>query len=260
MSLYELPKFEMPKIKPPKFNSPKFLRNKTFWLAILIVFLSSSFGFLAGMVSGSIFYLQIKDYLSDLNVEISEIKTMGEEGKPSSPTTEASAEVEKKEPSSTSVIEKEYIPQITQEEAIIKAVENIWPAVVSIVIAEDVPIGGGTGFIVSEDGLILTNKHVVFDQAVDYTIFTNDGKNYLAKVLARDPVQDIAILKIDQEKLESFSTVKFGDSDNLQAGQTVIAIGNALGEFRNTVSVGVVSGLGRTITASGGGMVETLED
>jgi len=250
MSLYEL----------PKFNPPKFLRNRTFWLAILIVFLSSSFGFLAGMVSGSIFYLQIKDYLSDLNVEISEIETMGEEVKPSSSPTEASAEVEKKESSSTSVIGKEYIPQITQEEAIIKAVENIWPAVVSIVIAEDVPIGGGTGFIVSEDGLILTNKHVVFDQAVDYTIFTNDGKNYLAKVLARDPVQDIAILKIDQEKLESFSTVKFGDSDNLQAGQTVIAIGNALGEFRNTVSVGVVSGLGRTITASGGGMVETLED
>ena len=244
----------------PKFNPPKFLRNRTFWLAILIVFLSSSFGFLAGMVSGSIFYLQIKDYLSDLNVEISEIETMGEEVKPSSSTTEASAEVEKKESSSTSVIEKEYIPQITQEEAIIKAVENIWPAVVSIVIAEDVPIGGGTGFIVSEDGLILTNKHVVFDQAVDYTIFTNDGKNYPAKVLARDPIQDIAILKIDQEKLESFSTVKFGDSDNLQAGQTVIAIGNALGEFRNTVSVGVVSGLGRTITASGGGMVETLED
>jgi len=186
------------------------------------------------------------------------------------------------------------------------AVEDIWPSVVSIVITKDVPIieqyfynpfeefeqffgepfqfqvpqyrekgterreiGGGTGFIISKDGLILTNKHVVFDTEADYTIFTNDGKNYPAKVLARDPVQDIAILEIDQEKivdekgtfvLEPFPIIKFGDSDELQAGQTVIAIGNALGEFRNTVSVGVVSGLGRTITASGGGMVETLEN
>jgi len=68
MSIYELPKFEMPKIKLPKFNFPKFLRNRIFWLVVLIIFLSSSFGFLAGMVSGSIFYLQIKDYLSGLNI------------------------------------------------------------------------------------------------------------------------------------------------------------------------------------------------
>jgi len=252
MGLYEL----------PKFNPPKFLKNKIFWLAVLIVFLSSSFGFLAGLVSGSFFYLQIKNYLSGLDVEIPEAKT---------------------------IIEKEYLPQTTQEEAIIKAIENIWPSVVSIVVTKDVPIieqyfynpfegfefqipqyrekgtekqevGGGSGFIVSQDGLVLTNKHVVLDQTADYTVFTNDGKSYSAAVLARDPVQDIAILKIDQDGTGPFSTVKFGDSDKLQVGQTVIAIGNALGEFRNTVSVGVVSGLGRTITASGGGMIETLED
>jgi S1-C subfamily serine protease len=61
-------------------------------------------------------------------------------------------------------------------------------------------VGGGTGFVVSPDGLILTNKHVVFDQSADYTIFTNDGKKYPAKVVARSPIEDIAILKIDQEK------------------------------------------------------------
>jgi serine protease Do len=77
------------------------------------------------------------------------------------------------------------------------------------------------------------------------------------------------VLKIEQEKslddkgqyiLKPFPVVKLGNSDSLQIGQTVIAIGNALGEFRNTISVGVISGLGRTITASGGGLVETLED
>jgi serine protease Do len=86
---------------------------------------------------------------------------------------------------------------------------------------------------------------------------TNDGKRYSAKVLARDTIRDLAILKVEGGP---FPTLKLGDSDKLQIGQTVIAIGNALGEFRNTVSVGVISGLGRRVTASGGGIIETIED
>ncbi len=109
-------------------------------------------------------------------------------------------------------------------------------------------VGGGSGFIVSSDGLIITNKHVVSDTSADYTVFLNDGKKYTAKVLARDPVQDLALIKIDATGLP---TVSLGNSDGLKLGQTTIAIGNALGEFRNTVSVGVLSGLSRTITASG---------
>ena len=118
-------------------------------------------------------------------------------------------------------------------------------------------IGAGTGFIVLPEGMVLTNKHVVATENAEYTVITNDGKEYSAKILAKDPVQDLAILKIEGD---SFKPVKLGDSSSLQIGQTVIAIGNALGEFENTVSVGVISGLGRTITASGGGMLETLED
>ncbi len=262
MNIYNLPKIKL----------SKFFKNRIFWLAVLIIFLSSFFGFLAGLVSGSVFYLQIKKHLADLNIEISS----GQEGGNSLPSIAG------------------YEPQTSQEEAIIKGVEDIWPAVVSIVISKDVPvaqqyffeefewffdeqfrieipqyddrgtekreIGGGTGFIVSEEGLVLTNKHVVLEQDAEYTIFANNGKSYPAKVLARSPLHDIAVLKIEQEGTERFSTVKLGDSDSLKIGQTVIAIGNALGEFRNTVSVGVVSALGRTITASGGGIVETLED
>lgn len=110
-------------------------------------------------------------------------------------------------------------------------------------------IGGGTGFIISKDGLILTNKHVVLDEQADYTVLTNDGQRYAAKVLARDPAQDIAIIKIDKNNL---STLRLGDSDKIEIGQTAVAIGNALAEFRNTVSVGVISGLKRSITASAG--------
>jgi S1-C subfamily serine protease len=108
-------------------------------------------------------------------------------------------------------------------------------------------VGGGSGFIISSDGLILTNKHVVSDTSAQYSVLTNDGNTYTAKVLARDPNQDLAVLKIDAMNLP---TVTLGNSDSLQLGQTAIAIGNALGQFSNTVSVGAVSGLGRTVTAT----------
>ena len=183
---------------------------------------------------------------------------------------------------------------ISQEQAIINIVKSASPAVVSIIVTKDLPvieqylynpfegfedffgndfelevpgyrekgtekkeIGGGTGFIVSSNGLILTNKHVVLDEEADYTILTNSGEKFEATVLARDPVQDIAILKIETEK--SLPTLKLADSDKIQIGQTVIAIGNVLGEFRNSVSVGIVSGLKRDVTAIGGSFSELLE-
>ena len=113
-------------------------------------------------------------------------------------------------------------------------------------------VGAGTGFIVSPDGYIVTNKHVVEDEKADYTVILNDEKNkgqkFKATVMARDPNNDIAILRIDKSSLPSIS---FGDSDKLQVGQTAIAIGYSLGQFDNTVSKGVVSGLARSIVANG---------
>lgn len=109
-----------------------------------------------------------------------------------------------------------------------------------------VEIGGGSGCIVSPDGLVLTNKHVINDVAAEYTIILNDGRRFAAKILTRDPINDIALLKIDTEKLPF---LKFGDTRSLELGQGVIAIGNALGIFKNTVSLGIVSGLSRAITA-----------
>ena len=262
MLLYDLPKFKWPKIKNIRIKCPKFWQNKVFLIVVLTIFVSSVFGFISGTIAGSYFYTEVKNYLSKLNIEIPEPQV-----------------VEK-------IIEKEYQPQTTQEEKIIQAVENVSPVVVSIIVTKDVKVleeywispfeefplqipeyrekiekkelGGGTGFIVSGEGMILTNSHVVSDEEADYTVFTNDGKKYPAQVLARDSFRDLAVIKIESQK--SFPVAKLGDSDKLQIGQTVIAIGNALGEFRNTVSVGVISGLGRTVTASGGGVVETLED
>jgi S1-C subfamily serine protease len=110
-------------------------------------------------------------------------------------------------------------------------------------------IGGGSGFFITSDGLIVTNRHVVDDVTADYSVLTNDGKEHKATVLARDPINDIAVIKIEGS---GYPTLDLGNSDSLKIGQTVIAIGNSLGEFTNTVSRGIVSGLKRNLTASGG--------
>jgi len=104
----------------------------------------------------------------------------------------------------------------------------------------------GTGFVVSSEGLIVTNKHVVSDNNADYQVFSTSNKEYKVTNIYRDPTLDLAILKVDGLDIKP---LPLGDSSNLKAGQSVIAIGTALGEFRNTVTTGVVSGLGRGITA-----------
>lgn len=105
-------------------------------------------------------------------------------------------------------------------------------------------VSAGSGFVIDKRGYIATNRHVVEDPKAKYTVLMNDGKKYPARVVARDPHRDFAVLKINKTNLPVLS---LGDSNNLVLGQTVIAIGNALGEFRNTVSRGVVSGLARSV-------------
>jgi len=156
---------------------------------------------------------------------------------------------------------------VPEEEAVIASFNKAVPSVVSIIISEQLQnlvggtseqdSGGGTGFFVSTDGYIITNKHVVARDDVDYTAITSDGKEYTASVLARDPLFDIAIVKVEGT---GFTPARLGDSDKLRIGQTVLAIGNVLAEFRNTVTRGIVSGIGRTLSAAGpNGEQETIE-
>ncbi|MDP2598953.1 MAG: trypsin-like peptidase domain-containing protein [Candidatus Liptonbacteria bacterium] len=109
-----------------------------------------------------------------------------------------------------------------------------------------VEIGGGSGFVVDPNGIILTNKHVISDTNAEYTVIMNSGLRFPAQILSRDPINDVAILKINAVKLPF---VKLGDATKLELGESVIAIGNALGIFKNTVSLGIVSGLSRSISA-----------
>ena len=109
-----------------------------------------------------------------------------------------------------------------------------------------VQVGGGSGFIVDSEGLIVTNKHVISDPKAEYTVMTESGERFPAHVLSRDPINDVALIKVDSSKLP---VVRLGDSTRLELGQSVVAIGNALGLFKNTVSLGIISGLSRSITA-----------
>lgn len=110
-----------------------------------------------------------------------------------------------------------------------------------------VQIDGGSGFIVDAKGIILTNKHVISDLDAEYTVITNNNEEYKAELLARDPVDDVAILKINPKK--KLPTLELGNSQSVNIGQTVLAFGNALGIFQNTVSMGIISGLSRSILA-----------
>lgn len=158
--------------------------------------------------------------------------------------------------------------KITNEESAVVDVAKIArESVVSVIISRDlsklektqekfdgldpdtpIQIGSGSGFVVSQDGYIVTNRHVVEEANDDYTVVFDNGDILTAKVLARDTLLDIAIIKV--EPTEPLKAISLGSSESLQVGQTAIAIGNSLGEFSNSVSKGIISGLGRTIVAT----------
>ena len=177
---------------------------------------------------------------------------------------------------------------LNEESIVIDVVKRVSPSVVTIGISKTqttIPLPGfgdfapffgfslpgpqqqkieqniATGFIITADGLIVTNKHVVEDTQAQYRVITKDDKTYEVKKIYRDVANDIAILKIDPPA-GGLAPVEMGDSSKVQVGQFAIAIGTALGEFNNTVTTGVVSGIGRSITAGSPfeGSVEKLDD
>lgn len=188
-------------------------------------------------------------------------------------------------PSSLSVpISSEKVKIVSEESVVIDVVKKVSPSVVTVGISKTTtgslfeidpfdPFGIfrlptqqkkieqdiGSGFIITSDGLIVTNKHVVSDTSAKYKVVTFDDKSYDVVKIYRDANNDLAILKINADNLKP---VEMGDSSKLQVGQMAIAIGTALGEFRQTVTKGVISGLGRGITAGSPfeGFVERLDN
>jgi len=157
---------------------------------------------------------------------------------------------------------------VTQEETdIANVVEKVSPSVVSVLSTSQKvsPYYGaqqedsaGTGIIISKDGYVLTNKHVI-DGASTVQVVLSDGTTYEnVKVLGSDPLNDVAFLKIPN--VNNLTAAKLGDSSSIRVGQKVVAIGNSLGQYQNTVTSGIISGTGRPISAQSGDNVETLTD
>jgi len=217
----------------------------------------------------------LKKTLSSLNTQIATVSTVA------SSTSTSVAELGRRE----QVVAK------SQDQLLQDAVARVSPAVVSIVESREVPllqvsyenpfgndpffqgfglqvpvyqqvgtttqkVSAGTGFLVRSNGYIVTNKHVVPDTNATYTVLLSNGKQKVGDVIWRSPTEDLAVLKIAGS---GYATVPLGDSGTLALGESVFAVGNALGEYNNSVSVGIVSGLNRNITASNDqGGTETL--
>jgi serine protease Do len=152
------------------------------------------------------------------------------------------------------------------EEDVSAVASKVGPSVVSIVTKEQAQTirgaqtleGAGSGIIISKDGYILTNKHVV-SGSTQLSVITSDGTVHdNARVLGTDPLNDLAFIKLDG--VTNLTPAVLGDSSSVRIGQKVVAIGNSLGEFQNTVTSGIISGTGRPISAQEGGSVENLTD
>jgi len=264
-----------------KQNNPKIELSKGVFATIVVVSLvvGTISGGVAGLISGTIYSGSLVEWLGNpLGIAINhEIKTKtNQQPETISPTV------------------------LDTEEATTQSVSQVTPSVVSIIVTKELQqyynsngsnfpfddffdfgfpfddfffspnqqqaqpptsekqqVGGGTGFIITSDGLILTNRHVVSDTEAEYSVVTNDGETYEAEVIDRDPFNDLAILKIEAKDLP---IVTLGDSDQIKVGQTVITIGYSLGEYSNSVTKGIISGIGRDIVASDGASSEALED
>jgi S1-C subfamily serine protease len=140
---------------------------------------------------------------------------------------------------------------VSEESVVIDVVDRVGSSIVSISYLEDVfaeegePIGSGV--VVTADGLVVTNKHVIEDEEGSYEVILQDGSRHKVIEIIRDKSKDLALIKINTSNLKP---VNFGDTKNIKLGQKAIAVGNAMG-FSNTVSVGIVSGLSREVEVDG---------
>ena len=262
--------------KKPRNNIKCVMQFSRFTLVLLVLF-----SLLGGAVAGAASFLFAPRWVPYVAQHIPSLRSLA--------ASSSVAPMHVPQATSSSFIAPLFLPA-QGEEGVIQMIQRVSPAVVSIQVTKEIEVGrrviidpfaddfftdpftpflrprptprqntpspqterrevgGGSGFFVSANGMVVTNKHVVNDTEAQYTVITQDQKKYPAKVLALDPVLDLAVLKVEGS---NFAFLPLGDSDQVRTGQTVIAIGNALAEFQNTVTRGVVSGLNRRIVAGG---------
>ncbi len=250
------------------------MRNKSLATIVIILVVAAAGGF---WYTQKINQKQAKDFNNKIALLQKQVGALESDITKIASSTTASALSERELANRQQVIQK------SQDQMLTDAVAKVTPSVVSIVASKDVPnyqivyvnpfgddpffqnsgiqvpeyqqngtthqqVSAGTGFLITADGFIFTNKHVVVDDQADYTVLLSSGKQLPGKVIYKDPTNDLAVVKISGS---GYRAVNLDDSSKLALGQTVFAVGNALGQYNNSVSVGVISGLNRSIEASG---------
>lgn len=175
--------------------------------------------------------------------------------------------VDTREITSRPTVQDDGNNKTTQQEAdIASLVSNVSPSVVSITTQSQAQTffgvaereGAGTGIIVSSDGYIMTNKHVVSGATTVGVVLTDGTAFEDVRVIGSDPLNDVAFLKIPD--VNNLTPAELGNSSSVRVGQQVVAIGNSLGQYQNTVTSGIISGTGRPVSAQSGNTVESLTD
>lgn len=223
------------RVAPKKAKKPKNLQFNSITL-ILIVFLSMIAGFLGGYVGS--------------NRQSNSVNPSVEEGR----------QVAREQSNLISSLAEEVGPSVVSVDVTSQARTNSFfgPAVSE-------QQSAGTGFIISDSGYVVTNRHVIPEGTTQVSLTMSDG-TVLDKVAVigrtsdNDPL-DVAFLKINDTKGKKLTVATLGDSSKMKVGDTVVAIGNALGQFQNSVTSGILSGYGRSVQASdGGGNAENLQN
>uniref|UniRef100_A0A831X8I0 PDZ domain-containing protein n=1 Tax=Thermorudis peleae TaxID=1382356 RepID=A0A831X8I0_9BACT len=233
-------------------------RGYSLWVVVLVALLALSFGTVAGGVAGTVAALLVVPRSSPVSMpQPTEVVGVATSTASPSPTVVAL-------PSPTATLAP---PAASADVGVSVAdiVERVSPAVVTVVNRqalglgglfgdENEPAGTGTGFIIDEQGHVITNNHVV-EGAQEIEVLFSDGSKASAQLVGADRFSDLAVIKVDPPVP---GTLPLGDSDALRPGDRVIAIGSTLGDFTNTVTEGVVSGLGRQLETPDGFNLENL--
>ena len=218
----QAPKEKKPKVpKEKKPSRPMTMKAAAFILAAGVV-VSAAAGFGGGYLSAS---LQ------------QDSTTQASSGSTSAPASTVSAD--------TGSLTVQQVVEMTQNSVVEITTESVTNG--GFFMEQYISSGAGSGVIISEDGYIITNNHVIED-ANTVTVRLKNGESYDATLVGTDPETDVAVIKIDAEGL---TPATLGDSDTLQVGQTAIAIGNPLGQLGGTVTNGIISALDREITLDG---------
>jgi serine protease Do len=240
------------------------MSGRQFLYLILLLIVAAGAGLVGAVGGGSIVYQYLKSQPTPTAAIVSQVPATASGSGPSGAVTQSVPPAGASGTDTAQPQSKLKVSTTQIETSITQAVEKVGPAVVTVLAKSPdqrtrfgIVSGGvssGSGVFISNDGYVLTNNHVV-EGAESYSVVLANGSEIAATLIGADPYSDLAVLKVNDTPP---AVVQFGNSDLLKPGETVIAIGSPLGDFKNTVTAGVVSALGRSLDSGNGFLLENM--